>query len=73
MFALTRSQICYFDNISSDKYVLCLDIAVKDAFAMHELNGPEDLKHVEFDFLESEWVFGIFEAFVEIHIHQLEY
>jgi len=45
---------------------------MKYALSMHELDGSEYLKHVEFYFLESERVFLIFKALIEIHIHEFE-
>jgi len=46
---------------------------MKYALSMHELDGSEYLKHVEFYFLESERVFLIFKALIEIHIHEFEH
>lgn len=45
---------------------------MKDALPVHEINGPQHLKHVKFDLLEGEWIFFIFEAFIEIHVHEFE-
>lgn len=46
---------------------------MEDAFSVHEIDGSEYLEHVELDFLEGEWAFLVFEAFVEVHVHEFEY
>jgi hypothetical protein len=46
---------------------------MKDAFSMHEFDGSEYLKHIEFDFLKGEWIFLVSEALVEVHVHEFEY
>ena len=46
---------------------------MEDAFPMHEFDGSEYLKHVEFDFLEVEWIFLVSEALVKVHVHEFEY
>jgi hypothetical protein len=72
VFALAGAKVSQLDEVSLHKNVLRFDIAVEDALAVHELDGPEDLEHVEFDFLEGEWIFFIFEGFVEVHVHEFE-
>ena len=60
MFAFARAKICQFDNVSLNENILGFDIAMKNAFPMHEVDGLEDLEHIEFDLLVSEGVFFVF-------------
>lgn len=60
MLALAGAKVCQFDKIALDKDILRLDVAMENAFAVHKLDGTQYLKHVEFDFLEGEWIFFIF-------------
>ena len=60
MLSLAGSQVCQFNEISFDKDILGLDVSVKDALPVHELDGPEDLEHIELDFLEGEGVLLVF-------------
>jgi hypothetical protein len=46
---------------------------MEDALPVHEFDGSEYLEHVEFDFLEGEWIFLVSEALVEVHVHEFEY
>jgi len=43
------------------------------AFSMHEFDGSEYLKHVEFDLLKGKGIFLVSEALVEVHVHEFEY
>ena len=45
---------------------------MKDSFFVHELDGSENLKHVVFNFLIGERVFFIFQALIQVHVHQFE-
>ena len=72
VFALAGAEIGQFDEVSLDENIFRFDIPVEDTLAVHELDGSEDLEHVELDFLEGERVFFILEAFVQIHIHEFE-
>ena len=45
---------------------------MEDALAVHELYGPEYLEHIELYFLESQGIFLVLEAFVQIHVHEFE-
>lgn len=60
MSAFTGTKIGYFDEIPLYQNVLRFDISVEDAFSMHELQGSENLEHVELDFLVCEGIFLIF-------------
>ena len=46
---------------------------MEDALAVHEIDGSEYLEHVELDLLEGQWALLVLEAFVEVHVHELEY
>ena len=72
MFTLAWAEISQFDEVTFDENVLGFDVPVENAFAMHELDGSEDLEHVELYFLKGKRVFFILKAFVQIHIHELE-
>lgn len=72
VFALAGAEIGQFDEVSLDENIFGFDVPVEDALAVHELDGSEDLEHVELYFLEGEGVFFILEAFVQIHIHEFE-
>ena len=45
---------------------------MEDSLAVHELDGPEDLEHVELDLLVVEGVALVLEGLVEVHVHQFE-
>ena len=72
VFTLAGAKIGQFDEVSLDENIFRFDIPVEDTLAVHELDGSEDLEHVELYFLEGERVFFILEAFVQIHIHEFE-
>lgn len=70
--ALARAQIGDFGEIALDEDILGFDIAVEDALAVHEVDGGEDLEHVEFDAGGAEGVAAVVEAFVQVHVHELK-
>lgn len=72
MLALAGAEICKFYKVSADEYVFWLDVSMEDAFSMHEIDGSEDLEHVELDFLESEGILFVLEALVKVHVHEFE-
>lgn len=39
VLALARPQICQFDQVPLDEYIFGLDVAMEDAFAVHEVDG----------------------------------
>ena len=72
MLSFARAQVCQFNQVSFNEDILRLDITMENAFTMHELDGSQDLEHIEFDFLECERVFFVFERFVHVHVHKFE-
>lgn len=73
VLALAGAKIGKFDHIALEQDILRFDIAVEDALAVHELNSPQHLEHVELDLLEGERVLLALETLVHVHIHQLEH
>ena len=73
VLALAGAKICQFYYVSLDEYVLWLDIPVENALAVHVLDSFQGLEHENLDLLKGEGVFFIFEALVEIHLHELKY
>lgn len=59
VFTLAGAKIGQFDEVSLDENIFRFDIPVEDTLAVHELDGSEDLEHVELYFLEGERVFFI--------------
>ena len=72
MFSFAGAEICEFDEVASNEDVLGFDVSMENALAVHELDGSQDLEHVELDFLEGERVFLVLEALVQVHVHELE-
>ena len=72
MFSLAGAEVCEFNEISFDEDVLRFDVSVEDALFVHEVDGPEDLEHIELDLLEGEGVLLVFERFVHVHVHKFE-
>lgn len=72
VFSFAGAEVGQFDEVAFDEDVFGFDVAVEDAFAVHEFDGPEDLEHVELDFLVGERVLLVFEAFVHVHVHEFE-
>ena len=46
---------------------------MENALAVHVLDSFQGLEHENLDLLKGEGVFFIFEALVEIHLHELKY
>lgn len=45
---------------------------MEDVLSMHELNCSQHLKHVILDFVERQRLALVFEAFVEVLLHELK-
>ncbi len=73
VFALAGAEVCEFDEVALDEDVFGLDVAVEDALAVHELDGPQHLEHVELYLLEGQRALLALQALVQIHVHQLEH
>jgi hypothetical protein len=72
VLSFAGSQVCQFNEISFDKDILRLDVSMENPLPMHKIDSPEDLEHIELDFLEGERVLLVFERFVHVHVHKFE-